>query len=293
MEYELGVVIMGHLTNIFAFLVLIGIAAASILAVGHFPDVLSRFVAFYGVAACLDPVVIFVLDAATGNYDCSSSAHPECQDDIANDACKCWEGDAFKLYVRFRTDEGSGVIGVFLTLFVYVVLFLLAAFLLYVYLLRLHLDGRMLDLYRRLHAPERAFLVPDDFEVSAEELVSIIEAARGWRGAHEEKQRVAVCEYVLTDPLDSSFREVTTDIVIYKAHLNGTRTLYRRFLRHADGTIVELFGNAEEFLGTGGSSGLAKILRSDGNGLDDLDNAPRYFGSGPDSAIISTKASSS
>jgi hypothetical protein len=231
-------------------------------------------------------LVILVLDAATGNYDCISAAHPACQRDVASDACKCWEGDAFKLFMRFRRDEGSGVIGVFLTVFVFAVLLMLALFLLYIYLLRLHLDGRMLDIYRRLHAPERTFLVPDDLEVSAEELISILESARGWRGAHEEKQRVGVCEYVLTDPLDPTFREVTTHIVVYKSHLDGSRTLFRHFLRHADGTIVELFGNAEDFFGAGGASGLAQILKSADAADPANAAAPQFFADQGDGATL-------
>jgi hypothetical protein len=47
-------------------------------------------------------------------------------------------------YVRHSL-QGSGVIGIILTVFIYVVTMLLAAFLLYLFLLHLHLNGRMVS----------------------------------------------------------------------------------------------------------------------------------------------------
>ncbi len=61
--------------------------------------------------------------------------------------------------------EGSGVVGIVLTVLLFVVLVLVALFVLYTYLVKLHLDGRLLDLYRRLCAPESAFVIPHDMEV--------------------------------------------------------------------------------------------------------------------------------
>lgn len=55
--------------------------------------------------------------------------------------------------------------------------------------------------------------------------------------------QIAVCDYVLTDPLDPSFREVTTHLSIYMLDLSGSRRLYRHFLRLPDGAVCELFGN--------------------------------------------------
>ncbi|RYY82376.1 hypothetical protein EON63_13470 [archaeon] len=40
----------------------------------------------------------------------------------------------------------------------------------YEYLLHVHRDGRILDLWRRINAPYDEFFIPDDFEISAEEL---------------------------------------------------------------------------------------------------------------------------
>ena len=37
----------------------------------------------------------------------------------------------------------------------------------YYYLLHVHMGGRMLDLYRRLHSPASHFFIPHDYEVRA------------------------------------------------------------------------------------------------------------------------------
>ena len=50
----------------------------------------------------------------------------------------------------------------------YVGLGVLAGFLLYLYLLYVHMNGRMLDVYRRLHGSTESFFVPHDFEVTCE-----------------------------------------------------------------------------------------------------------------------------
>ena len=42
---------------------------------------------------------------------------------------------------------------------------------------------------------------------------------------------------------------MTTHVVIYHASLDGSRELYRHFLRLPDGTIVEVFGNMEKQFG--------------------------------------------
>ena len=88
---------------------------------------------------------------------------------------------------------------------------------------------------------------------------------------------MAVCDYVLTDPLDPVFKEVTTHLIIYHAGLDGRRELYRHFLRMPDGTALELFGDLsshfESNLGalgdllTGrgalGATRLGKLMRGD------------------------------
>lgn len=265
-ELEIGVVIMGPLSVI---VILCGFMAFSWVCqkvLGYFPEIPSRFIAFFGFAAVLDPALIAAFDAMAGRYDCASRV-PACAVNIASTACTCSEGDAWKLYRRFLREEGSGVIGIILTCFMYLVLMLLAAFCLYLFLLHLHLNGRMIDLFRRLHAEDAKFLIPHDFEVSPQDLQHIVSRAQRWQGPRGTTRKVAVCDYVLTDPLHPTFRETTTHLIIYHAALDGKRELYRHFLRMPDGSVLEVFGSMERQLGVAsglGTSALQDLLMTHG-----------------------------
>ncbi|KAG7488614.1 hypothetical protein MATL_G00036700 [Megalops atlanticus] len=172
--------------------------------------------------------------------------------------------DAAKLYWHFRRTEYSGVPGVLITLFLYTVLFLCSLTILYIYFLRLHNNGRMLDIFQRLHGKEDTFFIPYDLEVSNQELSYIVKKAEQWRGFNGERRKVAVYDYIWTedpsagcaisscDPQHSTgpsgaapSREISTHVSVYTLHLNGQRELYRHFLRQPDGAIVEVTGDMD------------------------------------------------
>jgi hypothetical protein len=74
-----------------------------------------------------------------------------------------------------------------------------------------------------------------------------------------------VTEYELTDPLEPDFiKEVTTHLAIYNLEIDGSKTLYRHFLRTPDGMIIELFDVVAKTLGNQFDS-LEKLLLSDQN----------------------------
>ena len=75
--------------------------------------------------------------------------------------------DAYKLYAHFLIVENSGLVGIPITIFVYLVETILASSIFYVYFLKIHNNGRLLDTYHRLHGAEEDFLVPYDQEISA------------------------------------------------------------------------------------------------------------------------------
>lgn len=265
-EVEIGVVVIGPIAVLVVFSVFMGFSWACQRLVGFFPEIPSRFVAFFGFAGVLDAVLITVVDAAAGRYDCASR-QAICGTNVASPECTCSEGDAWKLYNRFTAQEGSGVVGIVLTVFMYLVVMVLAAFLLYAYLLHLHLNGRMIDLFRRLHAEEPKFALPHDFEVSPAELREVVSRAQRWRGARGATRKIAVCDYKLLDPLDRSFEASTTHLIVYNAALDGQRELYRHFLRLPDGAILEVFGSMERQLGMAagmGTSTLQGLLMSHG-----------------------------
>lgn len=67
---------------------------------------------------------------------------------------------------------------------------------LYMYFLKLHMNGRMLDIFHRLHGSEDDFFVPYDLELSNEELSYIVQKAEQWRGEEGERRKTTVYDYV-------------------------------------------------------------------------------------------------
>lgn len=56
---------------------------------------------------------------------------------------------------------------------------------------RFHNDGRMLDVFQRLTAKESDYFIPQDLEVSIEELSYIVMKAEQWRGSDGERRKVS------------------------------------------------------------------------------------------------------
>ncbi|KAG5175222.1 hypothetical protein JKP88DRAFT_153545, partial [Tribonema minus] len=245
-----GFVAVGAVFVTACFVALVALAAAARRAAGTLPEWASRFVAAFGVGALLDPLLIFLVDACVGNHGCAA----RCADYTAA-ACACQEGEAWALYARLEAREGAGVTGVFITALVYAQVMLASALVLYAYLLRAHMNGRMLDAWRRLNGADGDVFVPHDFEVSAAELEAACAAARRWRGPVGARREVTVTDYEQpgSDHADSggssaaavaAAAAAVTHVGIHEIGADGTRTLHRQFMRTADGAILELFGRA-------------------------------------------------
>lgn len=188
----------------------------------------------------LDGVFILIVDLLSGNVNCAAVA--ACIKDKASSDCLCAEGDAFKLYYSFLRQEGSGVVGIIITVVAYFCLLTVSLVFFFNYLVSLHFNGRVIDLFRRLSATEEAFFLPGDLEISSSELRWITSKANRWRGPDGSKRKITVSEFTLTDPLVPGFQEKSTHLAIYHLGVDDSRTLYRQFLRHADGAVVEVFG---------------------------------------------------
>uniref|UniRef100_A0A669EIX4 Orofacial cleft 1 candidate gene 1 protein n=1 Tax=Oreochromis niloticus TaxID=8128 RepID=A0A669EIX4_ORENI len=244
---ELAMVVVGPLTlNAITFLlVLIRWGCQQIF--GSLPSFTSKFIMAQGVWTVLDPLAVFAVDAILGRLSYSPDTPV---------------GDAAKLYWHFYQADKSGAAGVIITLFLYAVLFLLSITILSMYLLRLHNDGRMLDVFQRLTAKEGVYFLPQDLELSNQELSYIVKKAEQWRGFNGERRKVAVYDYILTTedpvsdsaaPSDESHRdgahmpedETSTHVAVYTLHLSGLKQIYRHFLRQSDGAIIEVMGDIE------------------------------------------------
>ncbi|KAK3515697.1 hypothetical protein QTP70_029766 [Hemibagrus guttatus] len=232
---ELLLVMLGPLTLNAAMFLLLLIRWLCQLVFGSTPSFLSKLIMALGVWTVLDPLAVFTVDAVLGRLSYSA------EKPVA---------DAAKLYWHFHRLEQSGTAGILITLFLYIVLFILSFTMLYMYFLRLHNDGRILDVYLRLHSPERAFFIPDDFEVSNQELSYIVKKAEQWRGFSGERRKVAVYDYIWTQEVSGGCEspgavatevgETSTHVSIYTLYLSGLRQRYRHFLRQPSGAIVEV-----------------------------------------------------
>ncbi|KAL2085469.1 hypothetical protein ACEWY4_018789 [Coilia grayii] len=255
---ELALVVVGPLTLSVLTLLLLLIRWGCRLLFASLPSLLSKFIMALAVWTMLDPLAVFVVDAVLGRL-AYSVEHPV--------------GDAAKLYWHLLKTEQSGAAGIIVTIFLYTVHFLLSLTILYIYFIRLHNDGRVLDVYQRLHSPEGLFFVPQDLEVSNQELNYIIKKAEQWRGFNGERRKVAVYDYIWTEEEPGAVRggphppegtpagegggasgsgrggssvgERSTHVSIYTLHLSGLRQRYRHFLRQPDGAIVEVIGDID------------------------------------------------
>ncbi|ETL80680.1 hypothetical protein L917_18848 [Phytophthora nicotianae] len=237
---EIGLLSLGVLGNTMMFGFLSGAAALGQRYVGDLPAFGSNFVVCAGIATVLDPFLVLLVDVFSHHYGCSQLS--ECSVSLTASGCSCVNGDWFKLYVRFQAQEGSGLVGIFIVLILYLALTCLSLVALYVYLLYVHMNGRMLDVYRRVHGHEDAFFVPHDAEISLQELQTICAQATRWKGPRGTQRKVFVHDYALSDPLDPLFRETNTHVAVYNVELDGTRELHRHFLKMPDGAVLELFG---------------------------------------------------
>ena len=88
-----------------------------------------RFIAWYGIGTVFDFAFVGIVDFAT-------------QD---------WDGDIFKLYRYYTKATSSGFVGYFLTLLIYFCLLIINSFIFYNYIVFVHLDGRLADIYMRIN----------------------------------------------------------------------------------------------------------------------------------------------
>jgi hypothetical protein len=157
-------------------------------------------------------------------------------------------------YYIYRGDN-NGSSGILLTAVLAIILSSLGLFFMYHYIQHLHFNGRMLDLYHRLTGTGMNFYLPEDFEISLRVLSYIVDRAKEYKGIHGHTRQMSVTAYKTLDHLDTSFCEQQYHISIYTVEKQNEqqtsletpkRTMYRHFLRNADGTILELFEEEED-----------------------------------------------
>ena len=87
------------------------------------------------------------------------------------------------------------------------------------------MNGKLIDIYHRLKSPEEKFFVPQDLELSNEELGFICRKAEQWRGAEGERRKVAVHDYIWEEAEEERDEEVNF-FKHFNFHKSYKMTLY-------------------------------------------------------------------
>ena len=211
LEVELGATLLGPIFTLVCFIFLSLSAYTAFKTLRHVPFLCYRFLSIFGLISILDGLITAIEVPLRAKSD----------------------GDIYKLYNYFGREEGSPAIGAFLTAFLYLGLAGIALFVVYLYLLYCHLDGRLLDVYVRLTAPESHFYLPRDSEVSARYLDWVLYKARNYYASNGDKRRIFLSEFTQSG---HSYRH----ICIYTEGINHSRLLYRHFLILHTGAMCEL-----------------------------------------------------
>lgn len=270
-QEEVAIVLLGPFGNIFTFILLIFSSWVIQKLLGAIPDIGSKFILAVGIQAFLDPFLILTVDCILKRYIDLGGDNP-----IA---------DFAKLYFHYLRTEGSGLSGILITIFLYFFTCFTSGAILYMYFLRLHNNGRLLDIYLRLHGDEDIFFVPYDLEMSNHELNYISKKCEQWRGEEGERRKTAVYDYIWEEEeveqtvwdedgeerteVMKGKKDVTTHLAIHTLHLDGLRELYRHFLRLPDGAIVEVFGDMSM---AGMDKDMSKALTTGAQNLEKLND---------------------
>ncbi|XP_056378969.1 uncharacterized protein LOC130274555 [Hyla sarda] len=244
---ELFMVVVGPMSLNVSMVLIILLRWSCQILFRSFPTILSKFIIALGLWTVLDPLAVFIVDSFLGRLSYSVDKP------IA---------DAAKLYWFFIRIEQSGTPGILITLLIYTMIFIISFSVLYLYLLRIHKESWIVDVFQRITCDEGVCHVPYDLEISNQELSHIVRKAEQWRGINGERRKVTVYDYIwnkeTTKKLSTSniqhlehyssngdedgSKDITTHVMIYAIQLRGYRVLHRQFLRLPDGAIVEIFG---------------------------------------------------
>lgn len=72
----------------------------------------------------------------------------------------------YKFYNNFYKTEGNGLTGAYITIIVMISIMMFSGYCFYRYMIFTYMEGRILDLYRRLNGTYKQFFLPHDNEVS-------------------------------------------------------------------------------------------------------------------------------
>lgn len=141
--------------------------------------------------------------------------------------------------------DGSPFFGVVITLVLYVGIMITNLMIFYNYLVFLHLEGRIIDIYTRVTAKGKYFFVPLDNEVSARYLTWVLTRTRlaneksVRNGGLLETKKFSITYNTVTE-VDKDYVRKVVHIAIYRRSEENKLVMYRHFVKTNDGSICEL-----------------------------------------------------
>ncbi|KAL8435340.1 hypothetical protein Efla_006970 [Eimeria flavescens] len=237
----------GFLAAIAIFALFCAVAHIAHSLIGRLPNAAYRFMAPLGIWVFLLPIVLAIIEAIGAET----------------------LGLTFTLPGAFERETGSKGIGIALTILMDIGFMAISSVLFYYYAVVIHHNGRVLDFHRRVTADPSAFSFPGDTQVSEHYLKACCYKAKQFLGLEGEIRRVQITELRVT-PSEAAFQEpsiktdedVTIYVAIFTVHpTTKQQTLYRHFLRHPDGTIVEHLYSAPLTLDFSASSRPTEVVQ--------------------------------
>ena len=150
------VVCVGALANTFVFMFWVLLEKCLSRFKIKYPGFWYKILCWQGIYAVIDPPLTLFFDLVSRN----------------------WNGDHFKFYNYFDKLEGSGITGIYLVVFMVGTIMMFSGYVFYRYMIFVYMEGRILDLYRRLSGNQKTFFVPHDQEVSLKYLQWVLERYR-------------------------------------------------------------------------------------------------------------------
>jgi hypothetical protein len=198
--------------------------------VDYYPKTFSKFVVWFGFGTLGDGVLCAIVDTASRN-------------DI---------GDFYKLPNYYKDAEGSPIAGYIVVIMIYLFFIVLNLLIFYNYVVFLHLNGRMQDIYIRLLGDPKVFFCPEDNELSLRHLLWC------YYTAIVNSQRIVVNNMTLDDDYGESKTLTTMQTSAYET--TTSLEILRSFIRDEIGCIKELTEKEISYLNVKETLPLTQLL---------------------------------
>jgi hypothetical protein len=213
-----GLLFAGCFFSVILFLIFCFVAYQVYWRVGGFTSIGYRIGVLSGVAMIIDPFVTIIesviICPLQGDY----------------------KRDPFLMSIYFENTSNSSIFGPIVTFLIYLVIISFCSFIVYVYLVYIHMNARILDTYNRINSLENKFMIPYDAEVGENYLRWVIKKSHRYKTTEGDTRKVAAVNYT-----ESRKNENYSHIAIYNE--GKRRSLYRHFMKLPTGAIIELSTN--------------------------------------------------